>query len=362
VKKRLVFLYSSLNGFVVSTLRALHATGRCQAIDIIHWDKGRTSGNSFQIEEYPFANFFSRSQFDESSLIDFLKQRNPDIIYISGWMDQGYLAALRRYRSINGNSTTVCGIDNQWRGSARQLLGKYYYRVKYRRLFDRIWAAGAPQYHFARQLGYCDHEILFNLLSADTGIFKPTNSINRRFVCVGRLEMEKGPDILLSAYRELSDEARSRWPLHIIGDGTMRPEIEGSLPKGARLLSYLQPEALSHELAKGGVGCQPSRFEQWGVSIHELALLGYPLLVSSACGAASEFVIDGFNGFYFQNESPAALLSAMNRCIDLNDAELRRLSEASKCLGARISPDMCAYSLLSADAAWRRQHALSENH
>lgn len=355
MKKRLVFLYSSLNGFVVSTLRALHATGRCQAIDIIHWDKRKTAGNSFQSEKNSFANFFGRSQFDEASLFSFLKEKNPDIIYISGWMDRGYLAALRRYRSINGNNTTVCGIDDQWRGSFRQWLGRYYYRVQYRNLFDRIWAAGAPQYHFARQLGYRDHEILFNLLSADTKIFKPTPSTNRRFVYVGRLEQEKGPDILVSAYRKLSDETRRSWMLHIIGDGSLRSEIENNLPKGATLLSYLQPEALSHELAKGGVGCQPSRFEQWGVSIHELALLGYPLIVSTSCGAASEFVIDGFNGFYFQNESVAALLSAMEKCIELNDAELRRFSEASKSLGARISPDMCAYSFLSADAAWRCQ-------
>lgn len=360
MKKRLVFLYSSLNGFVISTLRALQNTGKCQVIDIVHWDKGRTSGNSFQNPVDHFANFHRRSQFDEASLFSFLKQKNPDIIYISGWMDPGYLAALRKYRSESINNITVCGIDDQWRGSARQWLGKYYYKFKYRKLFDRIWAAGAPQYHFARHLGYGDHEIIFNLLSADTGLFIPTQSISRRFVYVGRLEMQKGPDILVSAYRELSDETRRRWPLHIIGDGSLRPEIERNMPEGVSLLSYLQPEALSRELAKGGIGCQPSRFEQWGVSIHELALLGYPLLVSSACGAASEFVIDGFNGFYFQKESPAALLSAMKSCIELDDADLRRFSEASKSLGARISSDMSAYSLLSADAAWRRQQASNE--
>lgn len=356
MKKRLLFLYSSLNGFVVSTLRALHATGKCQAIDIIHWDRGKTSGNCFQTEESGFASFFCRSQFDVGSLISFLEQKNPDIIYISGWMDQGYLTALREYRSKNSNNTTVCGIDDQWRGSCRQWLGKYYYRLKYKKLFDRIWVAGAPQYHFARQLGYGDHELLFNLLSADSRIFKPTISINRRFVYVGRLEREKGPDILVSAYSELNDETRRRWPLYIIGDGSLRREIERGMPEGATLLSYLQPQALAHELAKGGIGCQPSRFEQWGVSIHEFALLGYPLLVSSACGAASEFVIDGFNGYYFQKADPVSLLTTMKNCTELNDAELRQFSEASKSLGARISPTTCAYNLLSADAAWRRQH------
>ncbi len=357
MKKRIVFLYSSLNGFVVSTLRALHESGRCQTIDIVHWNNTRTSGNAFQNSKEPFANFLGRSQFTDDCLIDFLERKCPDIIYISGWMDSGYLKALRRYRLVHKTNTTVCGIDDQWRGSARQWLGKYYYRVMYKKLFDRIWVAGAPQYHFARQLGYSDHEILFNLLSADSRLFKPTTSINRRFVYVGRLEREKGPDILVSAYAKLSTEVRRRWPLHIIGDGSLRQAIEINLPYGAIFHAYLQPEALSLELAKGGVGCQPSRFEQWGVSIHELALLGFPLIVSSACGAASEFVIDGFNGFYFLNENPDDLLLAMNRFITLSDEELGRFSSASKTLGERISPDISAYSLLSADSAWRSQRA-----
>ncbi len=362
MKKRIVFLYSSLNGFVVSTLRALHESGRCQAIDVVHWDNTRTSGNSFQNTKEPFANFWARSQFTDDCLIEFLERKCPDIIYISGWMDSGYLKALRKYRLVHKANITVCGIDDQWRGSARQWLGRYYYRVMYKGLFDRIWVSGAPQYHFARQLGYGDHEILFNLLSADGRLFKPTTSVNRRFVYVGRLEREKGPDILVSAYAKLSDEVRRRWPLHIIGDGSFRREIETNLPFGVIFHGYLQPEALSLELAKGGIGCQPSRFEQWGVSIHELALLGFPLIVSSACGAASEFVIDGFNGFYFRNENPDGLLIAMSQFITLSDEELGRFSSASKTLGKRISPDICAYSLLSADSAWRRQHALIKNH
>ena len=268
-------------------------------------------------------------------------------------MDSGYLKALRRYRSVNKANTTVCGIDDQWHGSARQWLGKYFYWIMYKSLFDRMWVAGAPQYHFARQLGYCDREIIFNLLSADSKLFKAKTSINRRFVYVGRLEREKGPDLLVTTYAMLSNEERQGWPLHIIGDGSLRQEIEINLPKGAIFHAYLQPEALSLELAKGGIGCQPSRFEQWGVSIHELAMLGYPLIVSSACGAASEFVIDGFNGFYFEKENPTELLHAMKKFIALSDEELSRFSSASKSLGERISPEICAYSLLSADAVWR---------
>lgn len=361
MKKRICFLYSSLNGFVISTLRALHASGQCQSLDVVHWDRGKTSGNSFQHCREPFANFYGRSQFTDSSLFDFLVQKCPDIVYISGWMDGGYLKALRRFRLKNKSSITVCGIDDQWHGGARQWLGKYYYRAFYKNLFDRIWVAGAPQYHFARQLGHGDREILFNLLSADSGLFKPSTSINRRFVFVGRLEREKGPDILVETYGRLSVEVRRSWPLHIIGDGSLRQELEGNLPSGAILHPYLQPDDLALELAKGGIGCQPSRFEQWGVSIHELALLGFPLIVSSACGAASEFVIDGFNGFYFLREDSDDLLSKMSMCIALNDEELFRYSSASKSLGQRISPEISAHSLLSADAPWRGQRTHGDN-
>ncbi len=353
MKKRIVFLYSTLNGFVVSTLRALYESGRCEAIDVIHWDKGKTSGNAFQNRQENFASFFLRSEFTDASLYNFLEQRCPDIIYVSGWMDEGYIKALQRFRLTNRSHTSVCGIDDQWHGSARQWLGKYYFLAVYRRLFDRMWVAGAPQYHFARQLGYDDSQILFNLLSADSGLFNKGVPINKRFVYVGRLEPEKGPDVLVSTYAMLTSEERRIWPLHIIGDGSLRHDIEINLPAGAIFHAYLQPQALSLELEKGGVGCQPSRFEQWGVSIHELAMLGYPLIVSSACGAASEFVIDDFNGFYFRKEDSDDLLYAMKRFIALSDEELSRFSLASRSLGGRISSNISAYSLLSADATWR---------
>lgn len=353
MKKRIVFLYSSLNGFVVSTIRALYETGRCQSIDVIYWDKNKTSGNLFQYSKGSFANFFGRSKYSNSELILFLEKKCPDIIYISGWMDKGYLKALRRYRKKNKFSITVCGIDDQWHGNIRQWLGKYYYRIIYKRLFDRIWVAGSPQYYFAKKLGYGDKEIIFNLLSADSRLFKPGTSICRRFVYVGRLEKEKGVDILLSAYGKLDENERGNWPLHIFGDGSLNEEIGRNLPTGAILYSYLQPELLSLELSNGGVACQPSRFEQWGVSIHELALLGYPLIVSSACGAASEFVIDGFNGFYFNKENTNEMLVAMKKIIQLSQDELTQFSSGSKLLGARISSEICAYSLLSADSNWR---------
>ena len=111
---------------------------------------------------------------------------------------------------------------------------------------------------------------------------------------------------------------------------------------------FLQPAALQSELQKGGVGCLTSHKDQWGVVIHEFALMGFPLLLSSGCGAATEFLIPGHNGFMFKSGDKNSLYQALINFTELSLDELQRFSEASTKLGERINPEISASSLLSA--------------
>ncbi len=97
----------------------------------------------------------------------------------------------------------------------------------------------------------------------------------------------------------------------------------------------------------GGVACVPSYANQWGVVIHELALLGYPMVVSSVCGAATEFLISGYNGYLFRSNDIDALRNALLRMVSLTDSKRALFSERSQQLGLRITPEHAAHSLLS---------------
>ena len=207
--------------------------------------------------------------------------------------------------------------------------------------------SGAPQYHYARMIGFPDKRIALNLLSADDAIVGPASGGVKRFVFVGRFDPVKGLDLLTAALERVLRVA-PEWSATIIGDGQLRGLVEGACVPRLEVLPYLQPSHLGAELSKGGVGVLPSVFESWGVSLHEMALAGLPLIASSRVGAASEFLIDGYNGFLFRSGDPADLEQVMLRVVRLSDEHRSRMGSASLTLGQRIRPSMVAAALLSA--------------
>jgi glycosyltransferase involved in cell wall biosynthesis len=344
---RIVFLYSTVVGHVVGVLKALLQCGRNTEIDVVFWDRKHINTSRYVIEKIDRVTFHARSSMTDSGLVELLLSRNPDIIYISGWMDRGYLRALGRYRAAGGNAQVVCGIDDQWKGTLKQYLGKIYFRLFYSKLFDFMWVSGKPQYHYAQRFGYRHERIISNLLSADTTIFNRKPAFSRRFVFIGRFVPQKGLDLLLNGYNSLPEGTKMEWPLVLIGDGGLRETIMNKKSEYVVLKPFMQPKALIEELMQGGVACIASNNELWGVAIHEMALLGYPLILSSACGAATEFLIGGYNGFLFKKNDMQSLRDAMIKITSLPIEDLELFSLRSHHLGQRITPEHAAYSLLS---------------
>jgi glycosyltransferase involved in cell wall biosynthesis len=343
----IIYLYTSVTGYVLSTLKALHATGQVNDIHLIYRAKDRTDGNRFAVEGAPWLKLIPRHTLSDRGIFDLLRTVRPEIVYVSGWVDKGYLRAVSRYRAAGGKTHVVCGIDDQWKGSLRQYVGRIYFRLFYRRLFDYMWVSGKPQYHYAQRFGYGHENIICNLLSADTSVFDKKTELARRFVFVGRFAPVTGIDLLIEAYKALPEAVRAEWPLVLIGDGSLREQIEARASAQVIIKPYLQPAELRDELMRGGVACVPSYANQWGVVIHEMALLGYPMIVSSVCGAATEFLISGYNGFLFRSHDVASLQAALLKIASFTDAELEQFSEHSRELGLRITPEHAAASLLS---------------
>jgi len=263
-------------------------------------------------------------------------------------MDRLYLDVLRRYRKVT-RTIVVAGIDDQWHGGFRQRLGVFYCQLFYRHLIDVMWVAGGPQRIFAERFGYRGKRVIPYLLSADVDrmIEQPIQA-GKRFLFVGRFDPVKGLNTLVDAYRLLPDSVRSSWTLELVGDGPLRESLSGeaTLP-GIRIHPYLQPDDLLSFLADGGVACFPSLHEQWGVAIHELAALGCPLVLSDVCGAATEFLIDGYNGYRCCPGDPKSLSECMHRVAALSDAHRQLFSQRSRQLASRITPKLSAASILS---------------
>ncbi|RLV60389.1 glycosyltransferase family 1 protein [Parashewanella curva] len=352
-KIKIVYLYSVLAGYVESILKGLVEKNNVEDIEVIHWLPKGINSTCYELPHIEGVNFYERSRFDDFSLLEFLKSHKPNIIYVSGWMDKGYLKAIKHYRVQGYECNVVCGIDDQWKGSFRQLVGQYYFRIFYRSIFDYMWVAGKPQYLYARKFGYKDNQIIYNLLSAEPHFFNAKTNACKRFVFVGRLDPVKGIDTLIQAYSLLSENEKNEWPLIIIGTGEMESLIKSSNVSSIIHIPFLQRDALVGELMKGGVGCLPSSHEQWGVVIHEFTAMGMPLLLSDECGAASEFLINDANGYSFESNNVISLSEKMKSFISMSNSQFELMSNKSKSLSKRITPELTIDSLLS---IYREKH------
>ena len=136
---------------------------------------------------------------------------------------------------------------------------------------------------------------------------------------VGRLERQKGFDVLMRALVELPDAT-----LCIVGDGTERGALERlarDLGVADRVLWQGWTEEPRRWLATVDVFALPSRFEGFPLVLLE-ALLTRAAVVATDVGSVAEAVADRETGLLVPPDDPPALAAALRHALD--DADLRR--------------------------------------
>jgi glycosyltransferase involved in cell wall biosynthesis len=137
---------------------------------------------------------------------------------------------------------------------------------------------------------------------------------------VGRLEREKGVQVLLDAWRraDLGDGAA----LVLAGEGPLRAQVENAGP-GIEALGFVPRDHLPSLYAAADVLVLPSIrtetfLEPWGLVVNEAMHQGTPAIVSDAVGAtAGGLVQDGRNGLVAPQGDIEALASRI-RSLALN--------------------------------------------
>ncbi|MEZ6136139.1 MAG: glycosyltransferase [Pirellulaceae bacterium] len=105
-----------------------------------------------------------------------------------------------------------------------------------------------------------------------------------RFVFLGRLSREKGVDVLLQAWRELSKD-RLDWQLQIVGDGPERPRLEQQANdlQGVKFSGWADdPWSI---LREAGCFVLPSRYEGFPVALLEAMSQGTPAIATRCSNA-----------------------------------------------------------------------------
>ena len=335
--KTLVF-WQGASGYFAACLRALAEEG-CEIHLVLQGNRedvefGLNEFGHSAIQVYNFENFSRRTLKD---LHDTLR---PDLLMVSSWHILKYVSISRQSKALR-----VLCMDNQWLGTVKQRLGILGRSILIQRNFDVAFVPGDRQKKFANLLGFPDSKVWTGLYSADTQkFFDQRGKRELEFIFVGRLVNEKGIDNLIAAYKMYRQKNTHPLKLRICGIGPMEVEFQG-IP-GVIMNGFVQPVDLAGTLAKSSIMLVPSRFEPWGVVIHEACASGLFVICTFECGAAFSLVEDGWNGRVIPSQDSLKLMEAMQEAQQIMSDNPEQISSRSRSIAARYTPKIWARNLL----------------
>ncbi|GJD54714.1 glycosyltransferase family 4 protein [Methylobacterium dankookense] len=143
---------------------------------------------------------------------------------------------------------------------------------------------------------------------------------NREILFVGRLERDKGVDVVAAAAREAG------LPLRIVGDGPLRAELARDYPE-ASLMGWRSPAEIAGLAEEARLLVVPTRWrETFGLVTLEAVMSGLPVLVSRHALIAQE-VVDLGCGEACDPDDRASLAAQMRRLAG-DDLQVRWMSES----------------------------------
>jgi len=341
---KFVFLYTEIAEYFLACCNKLAEHGE---VHIIRWPVNKEAPFKFDIN--PTLKLYSKSDYTIQQLTQLVNSIQPDVIVCSGWIDKEYLKISKSYF---GKIPTVMTCDTHWTGSLKQRLATIISPFTLLTIFSHAWVPGESQKKYVSKLGFKQDTIHTGFYSCDLAYFNSVyeaqkeqkkTSFPKRFLYVGRYYEFKGIKELWQAFIELQDEYPNDWELWCLGIGDVEPVVHPKI----KHFGFVQPKDLANYTMQTGVFILPSRFEPWGVVVHEFAASGFPLLLSDKVGAKDAFLRETINGFTFISGNVTGIKESMKKIISLTGIELQNMSEVSHGLSKTISPDAWVDELLS---------------
>jgi glycosyltransferase involved in cell wall biosynthesis len=345
--RRIAVLWTGLSGYLAACLRETQRQG---AQLFVTYSEAQSSA-PYCATHFDFIDhrFEWKGSPNSEDLGLALRTFDPQAIVVAGWHVYGYRAILRQYR---GRIPRIMCMDNQWRGTLKQWVGILCSRWYIQPLCDQVWVPGERQASFGSRLGFSSSQVMRGMYCCDFDAFSREGErrlasislLPKAFLFSGRLIPEKGLDVLASAYRRYRELAASPWPLLICGEGPWRYRLANK--PGIELLGFIQPSRLPETFALASCLILPSRFEPWGVVVHEAVAAGLTVLASTEVGSTVHLVQDGYNGALFAPGDVCRLAELMLTYSNHSDERRHRMAGNSMSLGRQFTPARWASYLL----------------
>lgn len=348
----ILFLYTELTPSVVAVFRCL-TEGYNVNVHVVFWERGGQT--PYRQPEILNVNFYPAKTWSPEQILGLVSAICPVITYISAWEDKRYLLSARKL--VKELRLVVAGFDDVWSGSIRQRCGSVLVSLLGKHYFTHAMVSGPRQYEYAKRFGFRDRQILYYVFGCDIQKFSAvardglrfTDSDQedrmRSFLYVGRFVKAKAIDVLAQAFLIYKREFLGTWRLTCVGNGPLKEKLNGI--EDLIVIDYLSHDELCNLLRSMGAFILPSRFDVSPLVVQEFASAGLPIVLSDAVGNRLLFLINGWNGFLFENENPRDLARQMFKISSLPEGDRYEMGIRSARLAAQHDPQYVAASLMS---------------
>ncbi len=162
---------------------------------------------------------------------------------------------------------------------------------------------------------------------------------SRTVLSVGRLERQKGFDILLRAFAQVAPHF-ANWDLVILGEGSQR-DVLGKLARLLAIDDRLSMPGITSDIdrvmAESNLFVLPSRYEGFPNALLEAMSLGMAVIGSTASGI-SQIIRHDLDGLLVPVDDVVALASAMSSLM-ADSGERARLGQAARTVRERFHID-----------------------
>lgn len=160
----------------------------------------------------------------------------------------------------------------------------------------------------------------------------------KRVIAVGRLDGQKGFDLLIEAWKQVSERFHD-WSLDIYGEGDMREPLQrqiDGLDLGDRVVLRGRTQNISQEYARHSIMVLSSRFEGFGLVLCEASACGIPQVSFNCESGPSEIIEDHKSGILVKRVGDIhGLASALGELMSSEDVR-RRMGQYAEQLSHRF--------------------------